>query len=210
MKDIYIVFSHTPYKIGTFIRTFTREEYNHASIMFDPEMKEPYTFGRNHIDTPFWGGYIKDSVTRYTYKNTTASVAICRISVEDEKFDHALKTAREMFKNREIYVYNLFAAFFSIFHRRVFIENSFTCVECTCYFLSLVTDRVDKNGFYSVGELYEVFKNDTVYRGIFNIKGEEDTGFNTRKGFGVSVSRTFKSVAELIRRMNHRNEKKSI
>ena len=75
MKEIYVVFSSTPYKIGKFIRFFTREEYNHVSIMFDENMLEAYSFGRKHVDTPCWGGIIKDSVSRYKNKNTVATDA---------------------------------------------------------------------------------------------------------------------------------------
>lgn len=201
MKDVYIVFSSTPYKIGKFIRAFTGEEYNHASVMFDENMLEAYSFGRMHIDTPFWGGIIKDSVSRYEYKNVKAKINVCKIQVEDEKYQKALETAKAMYEERERYIYNLFAAGISLFKKRLFIENAYTCVEFCVMLLSIMTDKVDKNGFYSVGELYHLFKEFSIYDGQFNICGQEDEDFISNKGIKKSFTGTYGVIRELIKRM---------
>lgn len=201
MKDVYVVFSSTPYKIGKFVRMFTGEFYNHVSVMFDDKMLEAYSFGRNHVDTAFYGGIIKDSVSRYTKNGVSAYVSVCKISVDDEAYFNALHTARAMYENKEKYVYNLFSAAVSVFHKRIFIENSFTCVEFCAYLLSMMTDKIAKNGFYSVESLYEIFKEFSVYKGEFNLSGTEDESYKMRQGRRKALKGAFLVISKLIKRM---------
>ncbi len=201
MKEIYVVFSSTPYKIGKFIRFFTREEYNHVSVMFDENMLEAYSFGRKHIDTPFWGGIIKDSISRYKYKNALADICVCKIPVEDEKYFKAFENAKNMYENRDLFVYNLFSAGVSVFRKRLFIHNAYTCVEFCAYILGIMLDNIDQNGFYTVGELLEVFKEYSIYKGQFNILGSEDADFTDNKGIRASFKGFLSVVSELVKRM---------
>ena len=202
MKDVYIVFSATPYKMGKFIRTFTRGEFNHASIMFDENMCEAYSFGRRHIDTPFYGGIIKDSVSRYVSKNgkKRAYINICKIQVEDDRYYEALNTAKDMFANKDDYVYNLLSAGHSVAGKRIFIKDSYTCVEFCVFLLSMMTDNVKKDGFYSVTDLYAVYKDFSIYNGEFNISGNVDEDFISEKGFKVAIKGGTYVVKELIKR----------
>ncbi len=201
MKDVYIIFSSTPYKVGKFIRTFTGEEYNHVSIMFDENMAEAYSCGRRYIDTPFWGGMIKDSVSRYEYKKVKAKINVCKVQVENEKYEKALRTAQMMYENKDLYIYNLFAAGVSLFKRRLFIENTYTCVEFCVFLLSIMFDKIDKNGFYTVCSLYDEFKDHSIYKGEFNIQGEKDEDFTNNKGIKASFKGALGTVRELIKRM---------
>lgn len=201
MKDVYVIFSSTPYKMGRFIRLFTGGYFNHVSIMFDTNMSEAYTFGRKYIDTAFFGGMIKDSVSRYSKDGTTSKVSVCKISVDDEKYQQALNQAKNMYENKEDYVYNLFSAFVSIFGKRLFIKDAFTCVEFCTYILSIMTDKIEKNGFYSVAGLYEKFEEFSIYKGEFNITGEDDVVFKTRQGAKAAFKGAVLNISELIRRM---------
>lgn len=200
MKDVYVIFSSTPYRIGKFIRIFTGEFYNHVSIMFDEKMVEAYSFGRIHVDTAFYGGMVKDSVSRYKKNGIVADVSICKISVSDDDYSKALKMAKTMYENKEKYVYNLFSAVVSIFGKRIFIKDSFTCVEFCAFLLSIMTDKIKKDEFYSVESLYTVFKEFSVYKGEFNILGEEDESYKTRQGAKKALKGAFYVVLELIKR----------
>ncbi len=201
MKDIYIVFSSTPYKMGKFIRTFTRSEYNHVSVMFDENMKEAYSFGRKYIDTPFWGGIIKDSVSRYEYKNVKAQIDKCKITVDDETFEKVYNAIKNMYLNKELYIYNLFSAGISIFGKRVPIQDTYTCVEFCVYILGMIDENMDTKRFYSVSTLHERLKQYSVYEGVFDITGEEDIEFKDNKGKRAAIKGLFNTVFELIKRM---------
>jgi hypothetical protein len=66
---VYIVFSSTPYRIGKFIRRLTREAYNHVSIALDPDLTKMYGFARRYYRTPFYGGFVRESLSRYHQVN---------------------------------------------------------------------------------------------------------------------------------------------
>lgn len=202
MKYVYVVFSSTPGKMGRFIRMLTPGAFNHVSIMFGEKMEEAYTFGRMYVDTPFWGGIVKDSVSRYTWnKKRTAFINVCRIETEDEKFHKAHTLVRDMFSRKEDFPYNFFSAIVSIFKKRIFIENAYTCVEFCSHILSILTPRVKDEGFYSVKDLFEIFEEDSVYQGDFNLEGNEDVSFNVKKGKRVAWRRGICSIFELFKRM---------
>ena len=128
---------------------------------------------------------------------------MCKIPVDDEKYYRALETAKNMYENKELFVYNLFSAGVSIFRKRLFIHNAYTCVEFCVYILSLMFDNIDKNSFYTVGELCDEFKDYSVYTGQFNICGEEDDEFKSNMGIKTSLKGFFSVVAELIKRMRN-------
>lgn len=45
-KDVYIVLTGTGTTFSGFIKWFTKADLNHASIAFDSELREVYSFGR--------------------------------------------------------------------------------------------------------------------------------------------------------------------
>jgi hypothetical protein len=51
-KDIYIVLTGTGTAFSGFIRWFTKADLNHASIAFDSELREVYSFGRKKMYNP--------------------------------------------------------------------------------------------------------------------------------------------------------------
>ena len=79
---IYVVFSSTPYKIGKTIRMLTGEKYNHVSISLDAELTQMYSFARRYYKTPFYGGFVKESLSRYQLNQNKATIKICKMGVK--------------------------------------------------------------------------------------------------------------------------------
>lgn len=200
MKDICIIFSATPYKMGKFIRFFTKAKFNHVSVSFDRNLFNAYTFARRYIDTPFFGGFIKDSPARYFYKNKPADVTVCRIAVSDEAYDKMQKICAEMYAENEEYLYNFFSAISYVFGRRVFIRKSFTCVEFAAYILSFADSGIDKDGFYTVDGLFDIFKDSAVYSGPAYFTADKDS-FGEKRGFFKGIADTFGLFFNLIKRI---------
>lgn len=50
-RDIYIVLTGTGTAFSGIIKWFTKAELNHASIAFDSELREVYSFGRKKCTT---------------------------------------------------------------------------------------------------------------------------------------------------------------
>lgn len=50
-KDIFIVLTGTGTAFSGFIKWFTKADLNHASIAFDCELREVYSFGRKNAQS---------------------------------------------------------------------------------------------------------------------------------------------------------------
>ena len=60
-EKIYIVLTDTGTLLSKAIGLYTRKDLNHASIAFDEELKEMYSFGRKQRHNPFVGGFVKEN-----------------------------------------------------------------------------------------------------------------------------------------------------
>lgn len=60
-KDIFIVLTGTGTAFSGFIKWFTKADLNHASIAFDCELREVYSFGRKKMHNPFVAGLIQEN-----------------------------------------------------------------------------------------------------------------------------------------------------
>lgn len=130
MNDgIYVVFSATPSKMGRLIRLATRNSYNHVSISFDADIHQLYSFARYHYSTPLYGGLIRESILRYGPDFGNARVKICRLPVDAPQFHHIVNELEGMWSERELYIYNTFAAITTVLHRSPTIPKSYTCVS---------------------------------------------------------------------------------
>lgn len=198
MRDIYIVFSATPYKMGKFIRLFTRAKFNHVSFSFDRELSDAYTFARRYIDTPFYGGLIKDSPERYFYGNEAAEIAVCRLEVGNGVYAKMHTVCTDMYKQREEYIYNFFSALGYIFKRGFPVKKAFTCVEFVSYLLSFADLRTE--GFHTVDELFDLYRDSTVYAGPADFTARSGT-FRKKCGLMKGLAATAASVFTLIKRI---------
>ncbi|GJM76303.1 hypothetical protein HMSSN036_85190 [Paenibacillus macerans] len=60
--QIYILLSNPKTWVAKMIGLYTRAPFNHASIAFDPELREVYSFGRKHPLIPIYGGFVKEDI----------------------------------------------------------------------------------------------------------------------------------------------------
>ena len=61
-KMIFLVVSDTGTILTRLIKAYTKTPYNHASISFDAELSEVYSFGRKTVYNPFIGGFVKEDI----------------------------------------------------------------------------------------------------------------------------------------------------
>ncbi|MEM5591749.1 hypothetical protein AAHH67_08270 [Niallia circulans] len=61
-RKVYIILTDTGTLFTRCIKFFTRKPHNHASISFDPQLNEVYSFGRRKPSNPFIGGFVKENV----------------------------------------------------------------------------------------------------------------------------------------------------
>lgn len=117
-KEIYIVLTQTSTLPSRAIRLYTHEPYAHASIAFDEELMEMYSFARRGIYNPFNAGFIREYIDKGVFgrfESTDCRIYSLRITVQQY---NELRRVIEVFnENRHSYSYNylgLIAAAFNI------------------------------------------------------------------------------------------------
>lgn len=177
MEYVYLVFSCTPYRIGKMIRHFTKEPYNHISIALDEDLTRMYSFARRHHCTPFYGGFVRESLSRYCINNVPANISVCKLSVTKERFVWLEATLTEMENNKEYYLYNHISAACAMMHRTARRKDAYTCVEFCVSLLQELGFSVDPAQYYTVGDLETMFFKDNIYLGPIPTAKEIDTNY---------------------------------
>lgn len=86
---VYILLTDTGTLFTKSIKKYTKAPYNHASIAFDPTLKEMYSFGRKNPSNPINGGFVKEDVYTGTYSkypDTTCVIYKLEVSNRDVDF----------------------------------------------------------------------------------------------------------------------------
>lgn len=172
-NHIYIVFSSTSTKMGSFIRFVTRYKYNHVSLSFDKNIQTMYSFARYNKKIPLVGGFVEESVLRYCDDNKNwAQVKICEIPVSSEKHDEIKEYIKELTNKSHEYIYNSFSAALVPLHKKIKIKNAFTCLE----FIDFILDKFDVDCYVKNKKFRSVFDMDCllskylVYEGSLDIQ----------------------------------------
>ncbi|WP_238652526.1 hypothetical protein [Paenibacillus piscarius] len=124
-KDIYIVLTGTGTAFSGLIKWFTKAELNHASIAFDCELREVYSFGRKKVHNPFIAGLIHENFIHPFYRS--ADCAIYQLRVTTEQYEKMYNHVQGMMQNQERYKYHLLGLIGVLLNIRFDRENAFFC-----------------------------------------------------------------------------------
>ena len=164
-RNVYIVFSSTPYKIGKLIRRFTGEEYNHVSLSLDRELRQMYSFARHYYRTPFYGGFVHESRARYHLNGTPSRIKICSLTVSDRAYADLADRLAAMYAHREQYLYNHLSVATIPFRRLVHLKDARVCTEFVAEQLHSLGLPVNPRKYYSVGALEALLDDSVIYTG---------------------------------------------
>ena len=110
MKNIYVVLSATPTKIGLAIRTLTRSSFNHASISLDKNLGQMYSFARYRARNALVGGFIREFPERLTLgKDKSVKIKVYKIPVSKEGYRQIEDFVYNIMKYQDTYIYNSLA-----------------------------------------------------------------------------------------------------
>ncbi|MBQ9747865.1 MAG: hypothetical protein IJV98_03690 [Clostridia bacterium] len=165
MKYIYILFSATPYKTGSFIRHVLHNRYNHVALSFDERLSEMYSFSRYHANAPFFAGFVKESFGRYEWRGSFSDIKVCRLSISDRKYEILKGRIERMCHHSRAYVYNYYSAAMTPLHYRVPIRNAYTCVEFVGDLVSMADVNVRQGDFHSLPGLEKACEAYVIYEG---------------------------------------------
>ena len=195
-QKLYLIFSVTPFKTGTFIRAMTHWQYNHVAVAFDKDLKEMYTFARYYRSVPLYGGYI--------YKKKTAYVKICEVPVREDGYRLVKDYIDAINDYPAEYIYNIFSAITVPLKKRVLIRNAFTCAEFAIQILSMAGTEIERDRFYAIDELADFFDSYTVYEGIYRFENTlPQNDFEEKKGLWFNLRYTAGAIKALLIRIRH-------
>lgn len=198
---VYIVFSSTPSRIGKLIRSFTGEDFNHVSIALNPELTQMYGFARRYYRTPFYGGFVRESRSRYCHNGITANIRICKLPITPVQYETLANFLEGMHQNQESYPYNHLSAAAALFRRPVKIQDSYTCIEFCVQVLYSLGIQLDPDRYYTVGQVEQLLRPYSVYTGPMLPPTEYDHAYYARRPISHPTTATVTEFIRLLKRL---------
>lgn len=151
-RKIYIVLTQTKTYPARAIRFYTNEPYAHASLAFDENLDEMYSFARRGLYNPFNAGFIREYIDRGVFgrfESTTCCIYQLRITEEQYK---RLQSEIEIFnRNKNSYSYNYLGLIGAAFNIPVRSKYRYFCSQFVAYIL-------EKSGIYIFDKNYALVK----------------------------------------------------
>ncbi|UOQ50589.1 hypothetical protein MUN88_12930 [Gracilibacillus caseinilyticus] len=129
-RYVYIMLSNTGTLFTNVIKTYTKAPYNHASLSFDPDLKEMYSFGRKKPANPLHGGFVKEDILTGTYSrypNTTC--VIYRLKVTQREFSKMKRILDVFIKKDQKFLYNILGVIGVSLKEPIEFSNSYFCSQ---------------------------------------------------------------------------------
>lgn len=197
-KYLYILFSATPYRMGSLIRRVTGEPYNHVAIATEKELREMYAFARRYYRTPFYGGFVTERPCRYHHNGTTATVRLCRLPLTTRQWDTLNALLDKMRDRADRYLYNHLSAMMAPLHRKIRVRDAFTCAEFAVNVLHTLGFDFDPETFYTIGDIAQRLESYQIYTGDFPAAPEADPTFFHPHPLPHPVASTTKNLLRLL------------
>ncbi|PAV30445.1 hypothetical protein CIL05_04890 [Virgibacillus profundi] len=108
-KKVYVLLTDTGTLFTKTIKLYTKKPYNHASIAFDENLSQVYSFGRKGPGNPFIGGFVSENINEGLFKNATCAIYCWTVNkTEFNKMTNYMKRIEAL---KENYRYNLIGLF---------------------------------------------------------------------------------------------------
>jgi hypothetical protein len=126
-KKIYILLTDTGTILTRLIKSYTKKPYNHASIAFDAELMEVYSFGRKSAKNPFIGGFVREDIDSVIFRQ--ADCALYSLNITAAEFQKMYQYIQEIASEKEKYRYNFIGLFGVLFQKPIKRKNAFFCSQ---------------------------------------------------------------------------------
>lgn len=130
LNYVYIMLSDTGTLFTSLIKKYTKAPYNHASLSFDPHLKDMYSFGRKNPNNPLNGGFVKEDIENGTfskYRNTMC--VIYRLKVTDREKEKMKRILEVFQRNNHKFLYNILGLVGVSMKEPVEFSNSYFCSQ---------------------------------------------------------------------------------
>jgi len=127
MKRVYLLLTDTGTRLTRLIRLYTGDRYNHASVAFDPGLKEMYSFGRKKPHNPLIGGFVRENAEGPLFARAECALYICDIG--SDAYFRMRNIIREMEREQHRYKYNLLGLFSLMFNIGLERDRAYFCSQ---------------------------------------------------------------------------------
>ncbi|HEY4432294.1 MAG TPA: hypothetical protein VGN87_14790 [Paenibacillus sp.] len=129
-ESVFILLTNTGTLFTKLIQGYTKAPYNHASISFNRELSELYSFGRKHPSNPLNGGFVKEDIKTGTfskYPNTTC--VLYELQVTPREVVKMERVLQVFIRSRQKYLYNILGVIGIALKEPVEFSNSYFCSQ---------------------------------------------------------------------------------
>jgi len=151
-RTIYIVLTQTKTYPTRAIKLYTKEPFAHASIAFDENLEEMYSFARRGKYNPFNAGFIREYIDRGVFgrfKSTRCS--IYRLYITERQYQNLRKEIDIFVRNKNSYSYNYLGLIAAAFNIPVRSKSRYFCSQFVAYVL-------EKSGINIFSKSYALVK----------------------------------------------------
>lgn len=135
-KSVYIVLTQTHTYPARAIHLYTNEPFAHASIAFDEDLDEMYSFARRGIWNPFNAGFIEEDINNGIFgKHRSTTCNIYQLKITERQY-FRLREEVEIFKqNKDAYSYNFLGLLAAALNIPVRPRQRYFCSQFVAYVL---------------------------------------------------------------------------
>jgi hypothetical protein len=136
-RYVYILLTDTGTFLNKSIKKYTKAPYNHASIAFDEELNDMYSFGRKNPNNPMNGGFVKEDIFTGTYSRFPATTCVIyRLAVTERDVVKMKRVLNVFIKNQKKFLYNFLGLLGVTLSEPVEFSNSYFCSQFVAEVLS--------------------------------------------------------------------------
>ncbi|MEF2965715.1 hypothetical protein V3851_07730 [Paenibacillus sp. M1] len=129
-RSVYILLTNTGTLFTRMIQGYTRAPYNHASISFNRELSELYSFGRKNPNNPLNGGFVREDIQTGTfskYPNTTC--VLYELHISDREAEKMKRVLQVFIRKDNKYIYNILGVIGIALKEPIEFSNSYFCSQ---------------------------------------------------------------------------------
>lgn len=135
-RTIYIVLSQTNTYPARAIHFYTKEPYAHASISFDDDLEEMYSFARKGIYNPFNAGFIREDIDSGVFGRFSSTVCcVYELQINNKQYYDLRKEINIFIRNKDNYSYNYLGLLGAAFNIPIKPKQKYFCSQFVAYML---------------------------------------------------------------------------
>lgn len=161
----YILLTDTGSLLTKLIKLYTKKPYNHASIAFDSNLTDVFSFGRKSVRNPFVGGFVKEDMDSALF--TKADCAIYSFEATDVQIEMMKLYIQNIEEQKEQYRYNFLGLFSFIINKPIERKKAFFCSQFVASVLDEgnIIDFEKPLSLIAPNDLQEITKLQMVFQG---------------------------------------------